>query len=124
MDDHRINHLHDVKKLKIMSGKEFYMNNLGDITTVLRIEIQMDKSVINLRLSQIIYFEKVIYKFSVNNSKDVSTLWDNQFKPSLDKFSKTGVEAKYKSNIPYTNVFCCLMYVIVCTRLDLTQAIS
>jgi hypothetical protein len=54
----------------------------------------------------------------------MSTPLANHFKLSLDDCLKTDAEAKYMSKVPYVSVVGCLMYVMVCIRPDLAQAVS
>ncbi|XP_058776952.1 secreted RxLR effector protein 161-like [Vicia villosa] len=63
-------------------------------------------------------------KFGMSISKVVSTPLSNLFKISLDQCPKIDAEVEYMSNVPYASVVGCLMYVMVCTRLDLAQAVS
>lgn len=84
----------------------------------------MDNYARELWLYQKSYVEKLLHKLDKSNYKDVNTLLTNHFKISLDQCPKTNVEAEYMSNVHYTNVIGYLMYVTVCTRPNLTQAIS
>ena len=40
------------------------------------------------------------------------------------KSLKIDKEVEYMSKVPYAIAFCCLMYVTVCTRLDLTHVVN
>ena len=59
-------------------------------------------------------------KFDMSNSKVLTTPLENHFKLSLDQCPKIDAEAKYMSKVYYASVVHYLMYVMVCTGLDLT----
>src|SRR4051812_12084154 len=60
----------------------------------------------------------------MSKAKPVSTSLVNHFKISLEKCSNTYSYIKGMSKIPYASAVGCLMYATVCTRSDLTQAVS
>lgn len=53
-----------------------------------------------------------------------STPLMNHFEMSLDQCPKADAESEYMSKVTYANVVGCLMYYMVCTRLDLAQVVS
>ena len=60
----------------------------------------------------------------MENAKPISTPLANHFKLSIAQCPKTDDDVQDMSKIPYASVVGCLMYVMVCTRLDLAQAVS
>ena len=60
----------------------------------------------------------------MDNAKPVSTPLANHFRLSTNQCPKIDDEVKDMSKVPYVSVVRCLMYAMVCTRLDLAHAIS
>ena len=77
-----------------------------------------------LWLSQKGYVEKVLDRFNMNNVKPISTPLANHFKLSTVQCPKIDSVKYDMSKVPYASVMGCLMYAIVCTRLDLAQGVS
>lgn len=63
-------------------------------------------------------------KFDMSNAKLASTPLANHFKLFVYHCSKIKEEVKFMLKVPYASVVGCLMYVMVCTRLDLTHVVS
>ena len=90
----------EVKNLKILLSREFDVKDLGAANTILRMEIHRERALGRLWLSQSGYVRKVLEMFSMEIAK-----------PDMSK-------------VPYASAMGCLMYVMVCIRLDLAQAVS
>lgn len=60
----------------------------------------------------------------MSKRRPVSTPLAAHFKISSEFCSKTDEELELMSNIPYSSAVGSLMYVMVCTRPDLTYAVS
>ena len=60
----------------------------------------------------------------MHNAKPVSTPLASHFKLSKEMCPETQEEIDYKSRIPYSSVVGSLMYVMVCTRLDVAHAMG
>ncbi|KAL0342883.1 UNVERIFIED_CONTAM: Retrovirus-related Pol polyprotein from transposon TNT 1-94 [Sesamum angustifolium] len=75
-------------------------------------------------LSQQGYIEKVLDKFGMSKAKPVSTQLANDFKLSLEWCPKTDCEIEDLAKVPYASSVGCLMYAMVCTRLDLAHVVS
>ncbi|KAL6341882.1 hypothetical protein AAG906_038127 [Vitis piasezkii] len=88
--------MNEVNKLKSLLSKEFDMKYLGTTKKILGIEIHRDKASGILWLSQHSYVMRMLERFNMDNAKTV----------------------------PYASAVGCLMYVMVCTRPDLTHAVS
>lgn len=81
------NYLRDVNELKIMIEKVFDMKYAGvfiNMKKILSMEIHIVMNARKLWLSQKSYVEKVLLKFDMSNSNDMSTPLTNHFKFSLD----------------------------------------
>lgn len=60
----------------------------------------------------------------MSNSKPVMTSTNPQFKLSITQSPNTEVERSYMNNILYDNIIGSLVYVMVCTRPDITYAVG
>lgn len=60
----------------------------------------------------------------MEGAKPVSTPLAGHFKLSLDQAPKTDQERKEMSAIPYANIVGSIMYIMICTRPDVSHAIS
>ena len=60
----------------------------------------------------------------MENAKPISTPLVNHFKLSTTQCPKTGDDVQDMSKVPYARAVGCLMYVMVCIRPDLAQAVS
>ena len=58
------------------------------------------------------------------DAKPVSTPLSSHFKLSSELCPSLDEELEHMSKVPYANVVGCLMYLMVCTRLDISHAVS
>ncbi|KAM2761386.1 hypothetical protein COP1_025857 [Malus domestica] len=101
------------------------MKDLGEARKILGMEIERDRAKGKISLCQKQYLKKVLQRFRMNeNSKPVSTPLASHFKLSASMSPKTVEESQYMAQIPYANVVGSLMYAMVCTRPDISQAVS
>ena len=114
----------EINKLKTLLSREFDRKDLGAAKKILGMEICRDKALGRLWLSQSSYVRKVLERFSMENGKPVSTPLANHFRLSTTQCPKTNDEVQDMSKVPYASAVGCLMYAMVCTRLDLAQAVS
>jgi hypothetical protein len=114
----------EVNKLKVLLSREFDMKDLGTAKKILGMEILKDRDAKRLWLSQAGYVKKVLEWFSMENTKPVTTPLANHFHLSTSQCPKTVEETEDMSKVPYASAVGCLMYAMVCTRLDLANAVS
>lgn len=74
----------EIDKLKTQFSGEFEMKDLEATNKILGMKIYQDKKVRKLYLSQKNYFVKLLERFSIHDSKHVSTPLTNHFKLSTD----------------------------------------
>jgi hypothetical protein len=86
--------------------------------------ITRDRKNRKLTLSQGEYIEKVLERFRMKNEKPVSTPLANHFKLTKEMCPKTQEEIEYMSRVPYSSAVGSLMYVMVCTRPDISHAVG
>ena len=111
-------------KLKSLLSSEFDMKDLGAAKKILGIEIHRDRRAGKLWLSQKGYIKKVLERFSMLDAKPVSTPLSAHFKLSSGLCPSSDEESEYMSKVPNANAVGCLMYLMVCTRPDISHAVS
>ena len=114
-----------IDTLKRDLSSEFEMKDLGEAKKVLGMEITRDRRVGKVSLTQKGYLQKVLQRFNISNdTKSVSTSLAPHFKLSATMSPKTVEEREYITRVPYASAVGSLMYAMVCTRPDLSQAFS
>ena len=114
----------EIQAMKKQLNAEFSMKDLGAATRILGIDIQRDRKMKILTLSQKSYFEKVLRSFSMENAKATSTPIGAHFKLSTLKEHEVISEAKHMKDVPYSNCVGSLMYAMVSTRPDLAYGVG
>ncbi|GJT27103.1 hypothetical protein Tco_0907378 [Tanacetum coccineum] len=99
---------------KFLSSR-FSMKDMGEAGVIHDIRIKHESN--DIIISQSYYNEKVIKKFNYLNCTLVSIIMDTseKLKPNTGKFV---------SQLEYSKVIGCLMYVMVCTRPDIAFAVG
>jgi hypothetical protein len=113
--------LNDVKSYL---NKCFLMKDLGKVAYVLGIKIYRDRQRRLIGLSQSTYLDKVLKMFRMDKAKKCSL-------PMLSEkiFSKAQCPATVKdretmSKVPYASAIGSIMYAMLCTRPDVSNALS
>ena len=106
-----------------MSG-EFEMKDLGAAKKILGMDIHRDRKAGKLRVSQKNYIEKVLQRFGMDKAKTVSTPLAPHFKLSAELSPQSDEEKQQMSHIPYSSAVGSVMYAMVCTRPDISHAVS
>jgi len=87
-------------------------------------KIERDRRSGNVSLTQNGYLHKALQRFNINNdTKSVSTPLAPHLKLKATMFPTTAKELEYMTHVPYASTVGNLMYAMVCTRPDLSQAI-
>ncbi|BBG92302.1 transposable element gene [Prunus dulcis] len=107
-----------------MLHEEFGMKDLGAAQKILGLEIQRDRTAGRIWISQAKYIQKVLEKFNMQEAKVVSTPLAAHFNLSGQQCPKSKEEQQVMEKVPYANAVGCLMYAMVCTLLDIAQAIT
>ena len=101
------------------------MKDLGKAQKILGMEITKGRQSKKLFLSQKEYLKRVLNRFGMNEkTKSVSTPLGPHFKLSADMSPKDEDEREYMSRVLYTNDVGSLMYAMVCTRPNISQAVG
>jgi len=97
------------------------MKDLGEAKKIIGMEITRDRGLDRLWLSQENYILKMSERFNMAEERPVTTPLAGHFKLSSKQCPQSPEEM---SRVPYASVVGSLMYAMVCTRPDLTYAVS
>ncbi|KAG8490441.1 hypothetical protein CXB51_016092 [Gossypium anomalum] len=114
----------EIRKVKAQLSEEFEMKDLGPAKKILGIEILRDRKTSKLYLSQKGYIEKLLCRFNIRSAKPVSTPLAAHFRLSSTLSPQSDDEIEYMSHVPYSSAVGSLMYAMVCSRPDLSYAVS
>jgi len=114
-----------IDKLKVQLSCEFEKKDLGEVRRTLGKKIERDRVKGRASLTQKTYLQKVLQKFLIGDeAKSVSSSLAPHFKLSARMSPKTIHDRENMSHISYASAIGSLMYAMVCTRSDLSQAVS
>ncbi|XP_071933948.1 secreted RxLR effector protein 161-like [Coffea arabica] len=101
------------------------MKDLRETKKIFGMEISRDRTRGKLCLTQKQYLNKVLQRFDMNrDSKPVSIPFAPHLKFRSLLSPKTDEKRAYMTKVPYANAVGRLMYAMVCTRPDISQAVS
>ncbi|KAL8147454.1 hypothetical protein AgCh_004963 [Apium graveolens] len=112
------------KVFKTWLGNRFSMKDLGDATYILGIKIYRDRSRKLIGLSQSIYIDKVLHRFGMQEAKKGYVPMSHGILISKDNYPKSLDDKGRMSKVPYASAIGSIMYVMICTRLDVSYALS
>ena len=113
-----------IDKLKKDLSFKFEMKDLGEGKKMLGMEIERDRKSSKVSLTQKGYLQKILQRFNINgDTESVSTPLTHYFKLKATMSPTTVEERKYMTCVSYASTVGSLMYTIVCTWSDLSQAI-
>ena len=116
--------LAEIHQLKALLSGEFEMKDLGAAKKILGMEIRRDRGVGKLFLTQENYLKKVLERFGMHDAKSVSTPLASHFRLSAAQSPTSKEEENYMARVPYSRAVGSIMYAMVCTRPDISQAVS
>ena len=100
------------------------MKDLGEAAYILGIKIYRDRSQWLLGLSQSGYIEKLLKRFSMQDSKRGLLPMSHGIKLSKSQCPTTKDERERMDKIPYASAIGSIVYVMLCTRPDVSYALS
>ena len=100
------------------------MKDLGEASYILGIKLFRDRNRRIMGLSQAAYIEKVLSRFSMDNSKKGLLPFWCSLAFSKDQCLKTQEERDCMVGVPYASVVGSLMYALLCTRPDIYLAVG
>ena len=113
-----------IQGVKMILKLEFHMMDLRNARRILGMEIVRNGEDHALFLSQKGYLEKVLKRFSMENSKPISIPLARHFRLSMTQCPQFEVERNEMDFVPYVNAIGSLMYAMVCSRLDIVHSVS
>nr|GEZ08426.1 reverse transcriptase domain-containing protein [Tanacetum cinerariifolium] len=113
----------EIGSTKSLLKRKFDMKNVEEAKKILGMEIVRDRSRKILRVSQSEYISKILNNFRIENRKSVQMPLGGHFKLSLKNCPIRDYDAERMSKVPYANAVGSLMYLMVCTRLDIAYAV-
>ncbi|KAL4590404.1 hypothetical protein LXL04_003333 [Taraxacum kok-saghyz] len=113
-----------VAKCKVWLGKCFAMKDLGEAAYILGIRIYRDRSRRLIGLSQSTYVDKVLKRFNMENSKKGNVPIHHSVKLSKSQCPGSDQEQDQMSRVPYASAIGSIMYAMICTRPDVSYALS
>ena len=113
-----------IDKLKRELSKSFSMKDLGSAKQILGMKISHDRKNMKLWLSQESYIEKVLERFNMSKAKAVCSPLAGHLKLSSKQCPISKKDMKEMSKVPYASAIGSLMYVMVCTRPDISHAVG
>ena len=111
--------LEEIKKVKAGLSTEFKMKDLGEARFLLGIKIRRQENG-DILLVQEKYAGDVIKRFSMEESKQVSTPMELGTHMDISQQPVTDEERSEMVNVPYKSAIGTLMYLATCTRPDLS----
>ena len=100
------------------------MKDLGSTKKILGIRIERDRASKKLYMSQEQYIENVFERFNMSKAKVVSSPLVSHFKLNSRHTPSTDKEKEDMRRVLYASVVGSLMYVMVCTRLDIAYVVG
>ncbi|WVZ70731.1 hypothetical protein U9M48_019374 [Paspalum notatum var. saurae] len=113
-----------LEAMKDSLRKSFSMKDLGETAYILGIKIYRDRSKRLIGLSQSTYIDKVLKRFNMHDSKNGFLPMSSGTLLSKTQCPSTTDEQKRMSEIPYASAIGSIMYAMICTRPDISFALS
>ncbi|KAH9743690.1 hypothetical protein KPL70_003387 [Citrus sinensis] len=110
--------------IKSWLAKQFDMKDLGEASYILGIKLLRDRKNKTLALSQAVYIDKILARFSMENSKTGLLPFRHGITFSKDQSPKTSKEIERMRQVPYVEAVGSLMYAMLCTRPDICFAVG
>ncbi|KAK8610602.1 hypothetical protein V6N13_081758 [Hibiscus sabdariffa] len=118
------NDIPTLQSIKTWLSSCFSMKDLGVAAYILGVKIYRDRSRRLLGLSQSTYIDKVLKRFSMEESKRGFLPMRHGISLSKEMCPSTPQERERMSQIPYASAIGSIMYAMICTRPDLSYALS
>ena len=118
------NDIPTLQSVKSWLGRSFSMKDLGEATYILGIRIYRDRSKRLIGLSQSTYIDKILHRFSMQDSKRGYMPMSHGIHLSKDLCPSTLDQRDRMSKVPYASAIGSIMYAMLCTRPDVSFALS
>ena len=117
----------DIPMLEVVKDSlknSFAMKDLGEAAYILGIKIYRDRSRRLIGLSQSTYIDKVLKRFNMHEAKKGFLPMSHGIHLSKTQGPSTPDEQRRMDKIPYASAIGSIMYAMVCTRPDVSYALS
>ena len=118
------NDMPSLQAVKTWLSKNFSMKDLGDATYILGIRIYRDRSRRMIGLSQSTYIDKVLHRFGMQEAKRGFVPMSHGISISKENSPKSLDDKDRMSKVPYASAIGSIMYAMICTRPDVSYALS
>ncbi|KAK8555331.1 hypothetical protein V6N12_009479 [Hibiscus sabdariffa] len=118
------NDIPTLQSVKAWLSSCFSMKDLGEAAYILGVKIYGDRSRRLLGLSQSTYIDKVLKRFNMEASEKGFLPMTQSISLSKEMCPSTSQERERMSQIPYASAIGSIMYAMICTRPDLSYALS
>jgi Reverse transcriptase (RNA-dependent DNA polymerase) len=118
------NDISTLDEVKSSLKKVFSMKDLSEAIYVLGIKIYRDRSQKLIRLSQGTYIDKVLKRFNMQDSKKGNLPMSHGLNLGKKHCPSTNAELETMKKILYASAIGSIMYVMICTRPDVSHALS
>ena len=113
-----------MRSVKAWLEKCFSMKDLGDAAYILGIKIYRDRSKRIIGLSQSAYIDKILSRFSMQESNKGSLPLPHGTILSKSQCPSSQAEKDAMDDVPYASAIGSIMYAMLCTRTDVSYALS
>jgi hypothetical protein len=113
-----------LQSVKTSLNNSFSLKDLGEAAYILGIKIYRDRSRRLIGLSQDTYIDKVLKRFNMEPSKKGFLPMSHGMHFSKQQRPMTAVERERMSKVPYASAVGSIMYAMICTRPDVSYALS
>ena len=104
--------------------KQFDLKDLGEANYILGIKLLRDRKNKVLALSQSLYIDKILARFSMENSKKGTLPFRHGVHLSKEQSPKTLEQKERMNRIPFASVVGSLMYAMLYTRPDICYVVG
>ena len=113
-----------LESVKTLLKNSFSMKDLGEAAYILGIRIYRDRSKRLIGLSQSTYIDKVLKRFNMQDSKKGFLPMSHGINLGKNQCPQMTDERNKMSVIPYASAIGSIMYAMLCTRPDVSYALS
>ncbi|KAK1424219.1 hypothetical protein QVD17_19540 [Tagetes erecta] len=118
------NNIPMLNEVKQWLGSCFAMKDLGEAAYILGIRIYRNRSKRLLWLNQSTYIDKMMTRFKMENSKKGGVPMTKGTVLNKSQSPSTDIENKRMEAVPYASAIGSIMYAMLCTRPDVSCALS
>jgi hypothetical protein len=113
-----------MEAIKSSLRKSFSMKNLGEVAYILGIKIYRDRSKRLIGLSEDAYIDRILNRFNLPDSKKGFLPMSHGITYSKKQCPMDPDEQERMRVIPYASAIGCIIYAMICARLDVSYALS